>query len=143
MLEFPNAMLPGIGYRAEASDQGERASVKLFDGKRPLVRATLQRRRGQRRSERGPTIAAAPDEQAADLGLDDLRAGLQLEGEYRPDWQRLRELAERWGLRAGWPPELLACVCGCSYLVGMRLPGRQALFSRLALRLEVQARAGG
>jgi NAD(P)-dependent dehydrogenase (short-subunit alcohol dehydrogenase family)/acyl dehydratase len=140
VLEFPNPMLPGVEYQTETSEEGlERASLKLLDGKRLLVRATLQRAPDEEAAapHPWPDEAPSPDEEAADVGLADLQPGLVLEGEYRPDWPALRRLAERWALQqSGFAPELLACLCGCSYLVGMRLPGRQALFSRLALRLD-------
>jgi NAD(P)-dependent dehydrogenase (short-subunit alcohol dehydrogenase family) len=135
LVEFPSPMLVGVDYRLEASEPAEdRVAFKLFDGKRLVLRASAVFAPGAPRPS--PQTPPSPDEEATSLDDAALARGLRLEERYSPDWRAVATLRELLGLdERGVDPLRLAVLLGCSYLVGMRLPGRRALFSRLSLKL--------
>jgi len=143
VLEFPNPMLVGVPYTLQVSeDSPERLAVRLVDGRRLLVRLTARfgaAAEGGALATEGPS----PDEEAADLRSEELVAGLTDSNPYRPDRAALEALIARLGLAGhGVEPVQVAALLACSYLIGMRLPGRRALFSRLALRFRPPGDAG-
>jgi NAD(P)-dependent dehydrogenase (short-subunit alcohol dehydrogenase family)/acyl dehydratase len=136
-VEFPSPMQLEVDYAVEVADGKERSQVKLYDGKRLLLRATALFRAGASRAlPAAPAMAAVPSE-AATLEVDELQPGRGVELGWSPGWSGLAALEARYRLGArGVGPLELATLCAASYLVGMQLPGLRALFSRAVLRFE-------
>lgn len=135
-LRFLSPMFAGIEYRIEANvpASGKRV-VRLNDGRRAALQVTATFEPGAR-----PVIAEgtpqAPSREARSTAPERLACGTTVSGGYEPDWHRLHPLLIGLGLSLGAvDPSLLAALLWSSYLVGMELPGRQALFSRLTLDL--------
>lgn len=123
----------------------------VFAGQAYEVALGADRRRGElRRAGRPVLTVSVHDSGAADpvagepamrapmraepavRTLDGLRAGLTVDGGYRTGG--LAGLIARLGLEDGpLPAAHVAALLWSSYLVGMEVPGRQALFSRLTL----------
>ena len=137
-FEFTAPMFVGVDYRIETTDLApERATVKLRDGRRTVLKGTVEFCEGE--------IGAAPDAAAdslfksepRDFSHDDLTAGVKVEGAYAPDWLLMRDAIELRRLeQKGIGPIEVASLMWCSYAVGMGIPGRRALFSRLSLKME-------
>lgn len=136
-VEFPSPMQLEVDYSIEVADSPERAQVKLYDGKRLLLRATALFRAGAPRVlPAAPAFAEVPSEAAA-LEVGELQVGRSVELAWSPGWSALAALEARYRLAArGLGPLELATLCASSYLVGMQLPGVRALFSRAVLRFE-------
>ena len=81
----------------------------------------------------------SPRAEAFERPPEELVAGLGLAGDWSPDGSALPSLLDRYRLAsddgAGTMTAALALLWA-SYLVGMQLPGRRALFSRLSLQLQ-------
>lgn len=135
--EFAAPMFVGVDYTAEVEDGGTgRAKVRLRDGRRVVLRLSA-------RFAEGPCTPTPLDDAlhgltepstADDPSPDSLVPGATRQGRYAPRVEALSALHQRFGLDArGVAPHQSAALAGCSYLVGMRLPGRRALFSDLTL----------
>lgn len=136
-LEFPSAVFQGIPYEIEVDDAApDRAKIRLRDGRRVVLRLSA-RFRNDASASLGAFAPCSVRTEAADLSLTDLPEGKEIAGSYSPDESAFRAFAasaglEPRGLRSGHVAALMAC----SYLVGMELPGRRALFSGLKLDFE-------
>jgi len=139
-LDFHGPLSPGVAYNVD-EEPGVPATPCLIirDGPRLLARVSLHYRAGDgawsleplaRRGEPPLFDRATPDHRAA----ADIAAGLCVQGRYAPAWPALTLLRQWLGLDArGVGLAQLTALLWSSYLVGMRLPGRQATFGRLAL----------
>ena len=145
VLEFPSPMFVGIDYRVKTTDLSpEQASARIYDGDRVLLKASFRFTKGSAApAER--TAAKAPVRlDPSETVEEDLVEGFTVSKSYWPAWSRLGALYERFGLmRKGVEDIHLAALMWCSYLVGMELPGRRALFSRLAIDFQEPSRAWG
>ncbi|HEX6288923.1 MAG TPA: SDR family NAD(P)-dependent oxidoreductase [Herpetosiphonaceae bacterium] len=145
VLEFLSPIFPGVAYRIEIRQQTEEsASVRLYDGQRAVLRLNVCFRPGSgtRPAQDHETVAPAHTE-ALDRRAADLVPGSGVSGCYTPDWHQLADLIARWDLAdKGLSPMQVAALLWASYLIGMELPGRRALFARLALEWEPQSEAG-
>jgi NAD(P)-dependent dehydrogenase (short-subunit alcohol dehydrogenase family) len=71
----------------------------------------------------------------AELALEELEPGLAVRGAYAPSEAAFAQLLDRWELGGkGLGRDRLAALLWSSYLVGMELPGKRALFWSLDLR---------
>jgi NAD(P)-dependent dehydrogenase (short-subunit alcohol dehydrogenase family) len=138
---FHDAITVGIEYQLDVDDREDDATLTLRDGRRTLVHLEV----GFQPGEPAPVTPAAiapPREEAADRGPAELVAGLSMSGCYAPAPAALGALMARYDLaRRGVGPTDLGLVCLASFLVGMELPGRRALFSRLRLERVVGSAA--
>ncbi|MDC0708549.1 SDR family NAD(P)-dependent oxidoreductase [Stigmatella sp. ncwal1] len=134
-LRFLNPLFLDQPYRLAVTQPSPlEASAVLSDGSRELLR--LEARFTEKTPERATARETAPAtvlrEQAADLSLEDIRPGQLLEGVYAPHWTELAALMERLGVHGkGIELRQAAVLAWSSYAIGMELPGRNALFSRL------------
>lgn len=136
VLEFPNPMFPGISYRAETREGGpDKAAARLYDARRIVcsLRAEFQPRV---LSDVGaePARALSHRRDAAERSDDEMTAGAQTNGSYLSSEGPLARLSEQFHLDSkGVPLAQLMALVWSSYLVGMEMPGRRALLSRLLL----------
>ncbi|HWI60804.1 MAG TPA: SDR family NAD(P)-dependent oxidoreductase, partial [Symbiobacteriaceae bacterium] len=133
-LEFMHPLFVGVEYRVQTDGQ----SFALYEGRRLATRGTA-RFAPASVGVAGVTDGTAPRSEAAVRTEDELVPGLTVEGDYAPAAGPLQALAERFGVDAGH----LAALLFASYLVGMELPGRDALFQQAAFTFEPPALTGG
>ncbi|MFQ5698554.1 MAG: SDR family NAD(P)-dependent oxidoreductase [Myxococcota bacterium] len=134
---FPQPLFPNLEHALELRERGsERYALRLLDGRRAVARLEIERgplrtrrvslgRRADRlREPRDPPDAAFVEP-------------VERSGCYLPDRDALADLLAGWGLEErGLPIAQAAALCWSSYLVGMELPGRRALYSRLDLEFD-------
>src|SRR5262249_52540388 len=120
---------------AEEAD-GYRASLQEF-GEAVLTARVALRPAGDSRPGHQPGLAEAPVRAAAAwLSLEGVHEGREVAGRYRADPYASPRLAWRPGRgEAVLDPAALEALGLTSYLVGMELPGRQALFGQATVEL--------
>jgi NAD(P)-dependent dehydrogenase (short-subunit alcohol dehydrogenase family) len=142
-LEFVGPMFCGIEYtvRAATTPRGD-VGVVLAEGARPLIKATFTL--APRPVPQPPAGGAAPDAraEAADLRRADIAAGEHRRGSWRPDADALATLGDRFDVSALTTGQVAALLWS-SYLVGMEVPGRRALYSMVKLAFEAGGPADG
>lgn len=134
-LEFRNPLAVGVSYRFEVTDLStDQSVVKLYDAARLMLKATFTFVAGHAAppSTTYPWIALRSE--SADLKREDVVVGQRLTGTYSPSNEPFQELVTRWRLSVkGAASSHLAAMMWASYLVGMELPGRRAIFWRVVL----------
>ncbi|MCU1485139.1 MAG: fabG 2 [Actinomycetia bacterium] len=135
-VEFLDALHVDRPYEVRVDDRGSTATVRLREGSRPLLRVDVRFGDGAAGARPGRGTGA-PRTEAVDLAPADLAPGRQVEGAYVPEPEALEHLLRRYRLaEKGVDARMAAALLFASYLVGMELPGRKALFSRLRARLD-------
>ena len=139
-LDFQRPVFPNVTYRLEVRDDNENeATLHLRDGTALLLRAKVRFLQGARETLVSGEAMAGRDE-AIDLSEQDIAPGDPIRGRYSPERQALRDLSSRYGLDERGIPQLqIAALLLSSYVVGMEIPGKRALFSRLALDFDATA----
>jgi NAD(P)-dependent dehydrogenase (short-subunit alcohol dehydrogenase family) len=137
-FEFFDTALLGIDYSVQLTENSVSESVvRVMDGRRPVLEAVLTFRQGTRTrrdtlEEWKPSLS-----EPRDLSASQLPVGTTVRGKYAPSPGRLMTLCERIRLRQDWATDLhLSTMMWASYLVGMELPGKRALFSRLLIEFQ-------
>ncbi len=138
--DFHRPMFRNVDYRMEALTTREGTTVRLLDGSTPLLTTTVQFAPGRDRK-----VVAGLDQpgsfplaEARNLGWHELAVGVETNGLYQCDPAALRMLCERWILKIELP--VLEMLLWSSYYIGMEIPGRNALFFRLAFDFRGEAR---
>lgn len=137
-LEFFDTALLGIHYFVEhAENSATESTLRVMDGRRPVLEAvlTFQSEPASPPSNPGswPATLSAP----RDFSSSQMTVGTAVRGTYGPSFAELRTLCSRIQINEiGVTPLHIAAMMWSSYLVGMELPGKRALFSRL--RIEFQ-----
>jgi NAD(P)-dependent dehydrogenase (short-subunit alcohol dehydrogenase family)/acyl dehydratase len=132
--EFSRPMFLGVAYRVESSEKDGAWRARLFDGSAAVLSVSVNAQLSPKRQSKSAdaTVGVTKRSEAILREEKDLVPGLETTGEYSCDGRALERLALR---RGGVDRGLAALLCWSSYLVGMELPGKSALFSRLALQL--------
>ncbi|PYV69593.1 MAG: hypothetical protein DMG97_21435 [Acidobacteria bacterium] len=137
-FEFFDTALLGVNYSVEATESDlPESTVRVLDGRRPVLEAVLSFRAGTPRqswqaAEWQPTLS-----EPEDLSSAQLMAGQRVRGSYAPSLRHLEIFCSQAQLKQTWLTHPhVAALMWASYLVGMELPGKRALFSRL--RIEFQ-----
>ena len=141
--DFPHPLFPGIDHRVEVRrDEDDRISVRLHEGRRVVCR--LRARFVERRLEPvDPSGPLDPRAAARSWPRGSFERPVALEGTWAPRAGPFEALAAHLGLDArGVPAAQAEALVAMSHLVGMELPGRGALFSRLALTFPVPCPVG-
>jgi NAD(P)-dependent dehydrogenase (short-subunit alcohol dehydrogenase family) len=138
--DFLRPMFLDVDYTLKTAENGNTLSVRLFDGSVPLLSLTVVLSAGQEMAGEDEPASEDSEFPTADAQLRseaEISPGASVSGRYRCNGLALMALCRRWGVRAGTlvPGALL----WSSYLIGMELPGKSALFSRLVLRFEAAA----
>ncbi|MBL8072346.1 MAG: SDR family NAD(P)-dependent oxidoreductase [Nitrospira sp.] len=134
-VEFRNPLSVGIPYRLEALEtSAERACVKLYDVTRLMLKATFTFVPGYKKTRETRVPEAACFTEAEDRKKEDLPAGTRVTGVYGPATSELVQLITQWRLsEKGATTRQLAAMLWASFVVGMKLPGKRAVFWRLEL----------
>src|SRR4051812_37307760 len=134
-VDFHRPMFLNVDYTVRNSESAGTQSVRLFDGSIPVLTlsATLS-------SDGASSYREATSEphfeltEARELAWEQISAGFQAGGRYAANVPKLDDLCRRWNVSGSTLiPELLLW---SSYVIGMDLPGRSALFFRVALDLQ-------
>lgn len=138
VLEFSAPMFVGIDYRIETTDLSrEQATARIYDGNRVLLKASFKFAKARAAPVDHTTAKAPVRVDPAEPGEEDLVEGFTISKSYWPAWDRLGDVYARFGIaRKGAEEIQLAALMACSYLIGMEVPGRRALFSRLSIDFE-------
>ena len=135
---FIRPLFLGVDYVAEMRPSGEgRFQLDITAGSSKKTTAMLRTRPWRARSV-AETIAAgrAPRRQAASLDLASARNATS-GGSYRIPASELLHALDAMGIGStAIAPLHVAALCWASYLIGMELPGRQALFSSIEMTFE-------
>jgi NAD(P)-dependent dehydrogenase (short-subunit alcohol dehydrogenase family) len=132
--DFLRPMFLNIDYgvRTAASD-GEWVA-RLYDGSVLVLSLTV---RAEPALENALEMFSAPLFERSEAAIRDeneITPGLMVSGRHACDSSALAALGRRWRVTAH--PSVLAALSWSSYLVGMELPGRAALFFKLALEFD-------
>ena len=133
--DFHRPMFLGVEYGIDAKAEDRSASIQLLDGTVPLVTVTVTYTPGLEAHLQTPQ-AYFEHSTAVERNLDDLKTGFAVSGEYCPDPSAFKAFLEKWRLTG--VPFVAGALLWSSYLIGMELPGRDALFFRLALDFDAQ-----
>lgn len=136
-FEFFDTALLGVDYsvRLRENDDTE-VALQVADGRRPVLEAVLGFAAGKAGSWT-PGTPQANATQPRELTGTGLPVGYHVVGKYGPPDSELMELCSKLGLNESWlGPQHLAALMWSSYLIGMELPGKRALFSRLRIEFE-------
>ncbi|HYN08997.1 MAG TPA: SDR family NAD(P)-dependent oxidoreductase [Vicinamibacterales bacterium] len=142
-IEFQNPVFPDVEYDLSVQDDPDTSRVRLSDGRRPLVTASITYRpavHGSMTSRvRAALLPAAQLREASDFSK-----GRAVTGTWAFDRDAYDRLRDRWQLQEkGGDERHQAALLLASYVVGMEMPGRQALFSRLTLDFDPGAVSTG
>ncbi len=136
-FEFFDTALLGIDYSLNVRENDEtEVALQVMDGRRPVLEAVLGFREGRLGNWTPGTPSAGLTEPHTFLGSE-LPVGLRVAGQYGPPESELSELHAKLGLNKSWlSPQHVAALMWSSYLIGMEVPGKRALFSRLRIDFE-------
>lgn len=118
VLEFPSPVLIGVDYEVSV-DSSDGLTAVVSDGRRVLLRARAAFAEGS--GECVTAEPAAPTDKPRDLQPEDLQVDATVSGRYAPNDPPYTV--------PGVAPAQLAALLWSSYLIGMQLPGRRALYS--------------
>jgi NAD(P)-dependent dehydrogenase (short-subunit alcohol dehydrogenase family) len=133
-FDFVGPVFCGIDYTLRTQVISEsRVSVVLSEGARPLVKALFRLGPPQPTEQLAFHAAAPLRAEAATLDRADIAAGMQRGGVWRTEAAAFAALLGRLGLPNGSLTNgQVAALLWSSYIVGMELPGRRALFNSVA-----------
>jgi len=141
-VEFRQPLFPNVRYRVETRRVPPNGHhLVVWDSGRIAMQVTLTDGPAGVQGLDDP-VSPAPDPRLApvDAALEHLPAGTTVSGAYRPSAAAFDGLWDRWRLGAtGLRRDQVAVLLWTSYLVGMELPGKRALFWSLDLRFEPEA----
>jgi NAD(P)-dependent dehydrogenase (short-subunit alcohol dehydrogenase family) len=137
-FEFFDTALLGIDYSVHANDSGpSQSTVRVMDGRRPVLEAVLTFRPGRPSCSWQPSHCPPSRSEAADLSGSQLKAGHHVRMQYSPLPKALNDICSRIQLTQNWATTgHVAALMWTSYLVGMDLPGKRALFSRALIEFK-------
>lgn len=134
-FEFRNPLTVGVSYRLDVNESTTDCTlVKLYDAGRLMLKATFTFLPG-RGAVRAGRIQEAPGlAEAVDGKRESFRPGDLVKGLYGPVSPEFQRVVERWGLAStGATAMQITAMMWASFVVGMVVPGKRALFWRLAL----------
>ena len=131
-VDFLRPMFLGVEYRIQVTPQDNGLLSRVFDGSSTVVSAALKL--GEPWPD--PKIQTAakaefPRSEAIEREESELTPGLSVRGVYATDQSARAKLCARWGVTAALG--LVDMLLWSSYLVGMEVPGKTALFSRFSI----------
>lgn len=135
-LDFPKPIFPDVEYAVEVEDEPDHCRLCLQDGRSVLLRMDVS----YRHASHGRVLdgdVLTPLQEPRDLDKGDFAPGSTSNGKWSADQEAFHELSERLGFSStDMDPRVQAALLMTSYLVGMVLPGRQALFSGMKLKFD-------
>lgn len=135
-LEFFDTALLGMNYAVEFHEEDDcHTALRVMDGVRPILEAVLSFSSGSVGAwQWGDWLHHLSE--PADLALAHLHPGRKAVGQYAPYEEAFASLYSRLASKSWLGRRHVAALLWASYLVGMEIPGRRALFSRLHIDFE-------
>jgi NAD(P)-dependent dehydrogenase (short-subunit alcohol dehydrogenase family) len=133
--DFLRPMFLDIDYRIQTAAADGEWIARLYDGSVLVLSLTV--RTAAPTAEKALGIFGAPFFERSEAAVRDeneITAGALVLGRHACDSSALAALGRRWGVTAH--SFVLAALSWSSYLVGMELPGRAALFFKLVLEFD-------
>ncbi len=140
--EFFDVALLGVDYTVDTTGSGtDEVIIRVSDGRRPVLEVALTFKSGGTPhlvEQRKSAIAA---ETPLIFSAEELSVGRTASGVYHPSSGDLERLLSLAGVNQNWIsiPHVAALMCS-SYIVGMKIPGERALFSRVRLEFSDDSR---
>jgi NAD(P)-dependent dehydrogenase (short-subunit alcohol dehydrogenase family) len=135
-LEFFDTALLGVNYAVEIHEDDEaHTTLHVMDGVRPILDGVLSFSSGSVAGWQGGSWPQHRSE-PADLSLAHVQVGRKASGQYAPHEQAFESLYSRLFSKSWFGRRHAAALLWASYLIGMEIPGRRALFSRLSIDFE-------
>ncbi|MDP9161731.1 MAG: SDR family NAD(P)-dependent oxidoreductase [Acidobacteriota bacterium] len=133
--EFFDVAMLGLDYGAEVVRSNTAETLLcVSDGRRPLLEVALSFKPGGCPRLINQNDAANSDEEPLVLSAEDLRVGYKARGAYKVSMAELERLLSICNVNQNWiSPAHAAALLFTSYLVGMKIPGERALYSRLLI----------
>ena len=132
-VDFANPIFPQLEYTLVVEEDADKTRFALNDGRNSLLAAQVSYRAGPHNRFTGCNSSTAIQE-ARDVQTAQLKAGKESRGRWSADVRAMEDLQQRLGIApTDHDPGFQSALLAVSYLVGMILPGRQALFSKLTL----------
>ncbi|HVO61627.1 MAG TPA: SDR family NAD(P)-dependent oxidoreductase [Terriglobales bacterium] len=128
----------GVDYSVSVNERApSEVTLRVSDGRRPVLETILTFRPGVRRNLRQSRDNLSLRSNPQDFQIADFTVGQRISGKYGVCQDQVEALCACAGLNASWTtaPELSALLWA-SYLIGMELPGKRALFSRLLIEFQ-------
>lgn len=134
-LQFHDGVFPETPYRLYTSDkEPTQVRLKVQDGKRILLGIKADFISATHNLNALAEYHAEVETQPAILDESQLIPGLKTSGLYSPAQPYFQQLLSRLNLLStGVSSRQAAIMLCCSYIIGMRIPGLQALFTELSL----------
>ena len=134
-VEFRNPLSVDVSYRFDIIESStDKARIKLYDTNRLMMTATVSFMPGQDHTESMQFPETCCAAEPADRKKDTLVSGTRVTGTYAPRTEDFAQVVDRWRLAGkGATPHQIAALMWASYIVGMHLPGKRAVFWRLTL----------
>ncbi|MEO8340732.1 MAG: MaoC/PaaZ C-terminal domain-containing protein, partial [Nitrospirota bacterium] len=134
-LEFRNPLNVGVTYRLEVIETStDQSIVKVYDSARLMMKAAFTFLPGHGGARPMNVSGASCTTEAANRKRQSFLVGTSVTGTYGPSAGEFEQVVERWGLTAkGATVSQIAAMMWTSFIVGMELPGRRAIYWQLAL----------
>lgn len=136
-LEFFDTALLGIEYSVHIRENDDtEVGVQVMDGRRPVLEAILGFTEGKAEAWTAGADTATVSE-PRERTSSELPVGQRMAGKYGTPEAEFAQLRSKLGLNQTWlAPQHIAALMWSSYLIGMEMPGKRALFSRLRIEFE-------
>lgn len=134
-LDFRGPIFTEVDYCIEAVEKTPgQYKAAITDAGQVLLAATFAFSQGKVKDQVEVQTQRASATEPHKWKVDDLQAGLRVDGQYGPARGPFLKVLGQWRcLEKGATPSQIALLMWASYLVGMQLPGERASFSRLRL----------
>lgn len=133
--DFHRPMFLEVKYTIRLSEQGGSRTARLQDGSVPVLTLSVHDAERRETDTHNWGTGQFGRTEAGELRLADLTAGTEVSGVWAADGEKTSELCSRWNVEGANRPAVESLLWS-SYAVGMELPGKSALFFRVALNLE-------
>ncbi len=140
--DFHRPLFLQVDYAVKVSEKDGTQFVRLFDGTVLLTTVSIVFSSSAPGQGAVSNVAGSlfKRTEAVERSESDLGVGTNVSGRYRADPSKLALLRQRWNITAD--PFIAETLLWGSYVVGMELPGRNAVFFKFALKFEGDAAPG-
>jgi NAD(P)-dependent dehydrogenase (short-subunit alcohol dehydrogenase family) len=141
-FEFFDTALLGINYQVDTSANSDaEATVRVMDGTRPVLEAVFTFASGRLPPSSNDAVWQPDLSQPRELSSAQVPVGERVAGKYSPATTELKTVCSLAEVKQAVSPLHVAALMWASYLVGMKLPGKRALFSRLQIEFQDVSKA--
>jgi NAD(P)-dependent dehydrogenase (short-subunit alcohol dehydrogenase family) len=139
-VEFLRPMFLDVDYRVRVVLNEQTCVAHLYDGSLPVLALSVQMAEDSQDSDGLLGDSFFERTEAVERHKNDIATGLRVSGGHACDGPSVVALRHRWGITGH--SSAVAVLCLASYLIGMDLPGRSALFFGLTVDFELLQQGG-